>query len=640
MKAPTALAMAGLVLIWAGAAHAQRAGEDALAGAEDAFGATVGNESVGLYGAYDARGFSPAQAGNVRIDGLYFDQQTGLNGRVAAGSDIHVGISAQAYPFPAPTGIADFHLRVPGDKPLVSGLVSYGGFDTLDAEVDGQYPVIPGRLSIGLGAGVIRIDNVFAVKNVDTNFGAVARLDLAKDARLVGFWGREQDCRNKQQPVLFTGGDYLPPRYPLRRFFGQDWTAGSCIDTNYGLIGRFSLGNGWLIRAGLFRSLDVEPSSFGDFLVGVQPSGAGDHVVVAVPAASFGSYSGEFRASRPFTTGRWRHRLDLVARGREVQRNYGDGDVKDFGQGFVGVQTPVPEPVFNLGPLSHDQTRQGTVGLSYEGLWPGVGQAEFGVQKTFYQHIIDQPGLPRAVSNADPLLFNVSSSLFLGPSLSAYASLTRGLEESGTAPGNAVNRGQAMPASITQQLDAGFRYVLTPRLKLVAGVFEVEKPYFNLNPANVFGPLGQVRHRGVEVSLAGRAAPDLTIVAGAVLIDPRVSGDPVARGLVGPIPVGPTPLTGLVSLQYQPASWGGFSVDGQVVYGSAQVATIDNDLKVPAWTQLSLGARYGFKLKGVPASIRAQMFNLTDAFSWGINSNGSFYTRAPRNFRLTLAADF
>jgi iron complex outermembrane receptor protein len=640
VKAPAALAMAGLVLIWAGAAHAQRAGEDALAGAEDAFGATVGNESVGLYGAYDARGFSPAQAGNVRIDGLYFDQQTGLNGRVAGGSDIHVGISAQAYPFPAPTGVADFHLRVPGDKPLVSGLVSYGAFDTLDVEVDGQYPVIPGRLSIGLGAGVIRIDNVFAVKNVDTNFGALARLDLARDARVTAFWSREEDCRNKQQPVVFTGGDYLPPRYPLRRFFGQDWTIGSCIDTNYGVIGRFAIGDGWLIRAGLFRSLDVEPRGFGDFLFGVQPNGAGDHQIVAVPAASFGSYSGEFGASRAFTTGRWRHRLGLAARGREVRRSYGAGDVRDFGQGFVGVRTLVPEPAFAFGPLNHEETRQGTVGLSYDGLWTGVGQVGFGVQKTFYRHVVDQPGFPRAVTNADPLLFNLSSSLFLGQQLALYASLTRGLEESGTAPGNAVNRGQAMPASITEQIDAGVRYALTPHLKLVAGLFQVEKPYFNLNRANVFGPLGQVRHRGLEVSLAGPAAPGLTVVAGAVLIDPKVTGEPVARGLVGPVPVGPSPLTGLVTLQYQPASWRGFSVDGQVVHGAAQVATLDNALKVPAWTQLNLGARYGFKIKGVPTSLRAQVSNLTNAFSWGISSNGSFFTRTPRNYRLTLAADF
>jgi iron complex outermembrane receptor protein len=33
-------------------------------------------------------------------------------------------------------------------------------------------------------------------------------------------------------------------------------------------------------------------------------------------------------------------------------------------------------------------------------------------------------------------------------------------------------------------------------MTLVAGVFDVQKPYFNLDPARVYRDLGQVRHRG------------------------------------------------------------------------------------------------------------------------------------------------
>ncbi len=48
--------------------------------AEDAFGFSVGRESLGIYNAGNARGFSPTAAGNLRIDGLYFDQVFGLPG--------------------------------------------------------------------------------------------------------------------------------------------------------------------------------------------------------------------------------------------------------------------------------------------------------------------------------------------------------------------------------------------------------------------------------------------------------------------------------------------------------------------------------------------------------------------------------
>ena len=48
-------------------AFAQRAGDNAVAAAQDAFGTTVGNESIGLYTTGNARGFSPVQASNVRL---------------------------------------------------------------------------------------------------------------------------------------------------------------------------------------------------------------------------------------------------------------------------------------------------------------------------------------------------------------------------------------------------------------------------------------------------------------------------------------------------------------------------------------------------------------------------------------------
>src|SRR3954467_6851401 len=123
-----ALALGTLVC---GPAQAQRAGENPLAAARDAFGTTVGTESIGLYTARDVRGFDPVQASNVRLEGLYFDRQAPppneiFNSRMVTGSSIKVGLTAQSYPFPSPTGIADVTLRIPGDKALASVFTGYG----------------------------------------------------------------------------------------------------------------------------------------------------------------------------------------------------------------------------------------------------------------------------------------------------------------------------------------------------------------------------------------------------------------------------------------------------------------------------------------------------------------------------------
>ncbi len=98
-----------------GTVRAQHASDDPVASASDAFGLTLGLESIGLYGPGFVRGFNPQTAGNVRIDGLYFDQQGALSNRVVEGSTIRIGISEVGYAFPAPTGIVDYDLRHTGN---------------------------------------------------------------------------------------------------------------------------------------------------------------------------------------------------------------------------------------------------------------------------------------------------------------------------------------------------------------------------------------------------------------------------------------------------------------------------------------------------------------------------------------------
>ena len=68
--------IAAVIVCTSNAAWAQQRSDDnAVTQAEDAFGFAVGRESLGIYNAGNARGFSPTAAGNVRIDGLYFDPQ-------------------------------------------------------------------------------------------------------------------------------------------------------------------------------------------------------------------------------------------------------------------------------------------------------------------------------------------------------------------------------------------------------------------------------------------------------------------------------------------------------------------------------------------------------------------------------------
>src|SRR5688500_11008902 len=208
-------------LFTAQAASAQRAGENAIASAEDAFGTSVGSERVGLYFPQSARGFSPVQAGNVRINGMYFDYQADLNTRLISGSNVRVGLTAQGYPFPAPTGVADFSLRLPGSEAIASTVIGIGPFGGPRVEVDAQIPVTE-TLGLAAGVGVNQQEIYHGGDQRVLTAAAIARWRPVANVEIIPFWSVQDEDGAEAQPIIFTSGDYLPPRFERRRYFGPE----------------------------------------------------------------------------------------------------------------------------------------------------------------------------------------------------------------------------------------------------------------------------------------------------------------------------------------------------------------------------------------------------------------------------------
>jgi iron complex outermembrane receptor protein len=231
--------------------------------------------------------------------------------------------------------------------------------------------------------------------------------------------------------------------------------------------------------------------------------------------------------------------------------------------------------------------------------------------------------------------------------LVAYAGYTRGLEESGTAPPNAVNRNSAPPALRTSQRDAGIRYALSPHLSLVAGVFDVRKPYFNVDAERVFRELGVVRHRGAELSLAGQPLKGLSVVAGAVILDAHVSGEAVDLGIIGRKPVGTSNRIIRANLDYRLPFLAAVSVDLGVTSQAGQVASVRSyvelggeQLMTKPQTIFDLGLRYRTKFGTAPATFRVQVTNVFDTYNWKVNQSAAFRFIDARRYLFSLAADF
>ena len=618
-------------------AFAQRAGENAVASAQDAFGTSVGNERVGLYFPQSARGFSPVQAGNVRINGLYFDYQTDLNPRLISGSNVRVGLTAQGYPFPAPTGVADFSLRLPGPEAVASTVLGLGPFGGVRAEVDAQLPVSE-TLGIAGGFGVENEEIYHGGEKRVLTAAVAGRWRPAESVELVPFWSM-QDSRGRQaQPVIFTAGAYLPPRFERRRYMGPDWAQPELRGSNYGLLGTFTSGD-WTLRGGAFRSVAHNLRNFNPFFLNTSPEGEADRVVIYEEGRRSASTSGELRLTRQLTEGDRLHLVHLMARGRSLDRRYGGSQRFEFGRGRIDQQIDAPEPIFAPGPQTTDEVRQLTGGLGYEGRWRGVGELSLGVQRTSYSKAVVRPSGALPVSESSPWLFNGTVSILAGSDLVFYAGYSRGLEESPVAPEIAVNRGEAPPAIITRQMDAGLRLNLSDSLRLVAGMFDVRKPYFALDPGRVFRELGEVRNRGVELSLAGQITPRLNIVLGAVFLDATVSGDAVELGLIGRRPVGSIGRSINGAVNWNLPWVEGLSLDLSYEGTSDRTANAANTLVIPARYAAAIGGRYRFDLAGNPATFRAQLASFNDAYGFNNGGGDGFYYNLPRRFQMSLTVD-
>lgn len=412
-----------------------RADENAVRQAQDAFGTSVGRETIGLYNAALVRGFSPIAAGNARIEGLYFDQVWAPSPRMRRSSTVRVGIAALGYPFPAPTGIVDYVFRKPGDERKVSVVAGGDSYGAAFLETDAELPLAERTLSLGLGGSVTHNEYASGVDGHYRNAHLALRWNPLAGIELVPFWHRS-------------------------------------------------------------RTRDM------------------------------------------------------------------------------------------------------------------------------------------------PTLYNATVAAYLSGSLVAFAGFTRGLEESGVAPDSAANRNELLSAIRTSQGDVGLRWTFAPDMRLVAALFEVRKPYFNFDGANRYVLLGDMTNRGVELSVAGRPVPSLSVVAGAVLSRPRANGEGVALGRIGARPVGIASRTAELSLDWRTPWREALSLDTTVSHSGALTATVDNRVAIPARTLVTVGGRYRFRLCDRPATLRIAVANLSDVYGYELKSAGAYDIIPGRLASAYLSVDF
>lgn len=281
--------IAAVVTFQATTVSAQHASDNPISAADDAYGLTLGLESVGLYSPGLVRGFNPQSAGNVRIDGLYFDQQGALSNRVIEDSTIKVGVSEIGYAFPAPTGIVDYDLRhAGGDVPNATIIANVGPDEGRGISIDSSLPLIGSELVLPIGISTqvsTQTPSYGPYPGYTSNITSIGATPLWSPndkitVRAIVDW--QQTDNAKTFPLYFTAGDFLPPAIS-KNYLGQNWAEGRNVTMNLGGIVSAQLTGVWLLKAGIFRSTNDYPVSFADQYTDIQPNGHSEHLVVDTP---------------------------------------------------------------------------------------------------------------------------------------------------------------------------------------------------------------------------------------------------------------------------------------------------------------------------------------------------------------------
>jgi len=614
--------------------------------AGDAFGHKRGDEAIGLYDERSVRGFNLEAAGNYRLNGTYFVKNAGVSNFFIDSSTVRIGYNTLATLLPGPSGVVDYRLRdpQPGEKSLATA--TYDVYGQPIAELNFRGAAAAGTHSYSLG-----ISRNFDVRNAqggkggeDLLVGGIARF-TAGSTRIQMFAGEYQYRRRGEFRVI-PGTNTLPERIERGTYLGQSWA----FDEGQRRIAGLLVDRGVSAHSGIGATVafgQEDPTrAFAQFFRVENGENRTSAQLLAIPQQRSTSWSSELRAFLESPRGRTHHRVDLFARYRRSLAHFGGAQTYSLAPGRLGERpADIAEP--DLGGLEAGQqivVLQTGLGGTYRGTFGKGLRINAGVLQSFYRKRYEAAA-GESRSRSAPLVYNLGASLPLSRSVEVFASYARGLEEAGVAPGSAANRNEVLSAILVRQAEVGLRWALSDTLNLFATAFDSRKPYAGVDPEdNFYRFLGRVRHRGAELSFSGSPVAGLQIVAGGVLLDPRIMNE---EDMSGPVlrPVAVPRYRGILNADWTVAGVRGLSFDAGLLHigtraARSSAAPGSRQLAVKALTTLNAGLRLAFSLGGNDAVVRAQILNITNRFAWDVNSSETLAYNEPRRARLLLTLRF
>ncbi len=234
----------------------------------------------------------------------------------------------------------------------------------------------------------------------------------------------------------------------------------------------------------------------------------------------------------------------------------------------------------------------------------------------------------------------------LNDELSVYANYIEGLTKGDTAPAESggqqvLNSGTSLAPYVAKQTEIGLKYD-GGNLGGSIAVFSTERP-FGIVENQVFREGGEQRNRGIELSVFGEPAYGTRLLGGLTLLDAEQKK--TLNGVNdGNDAIGVPKVQANIGGEWDVPGVQGLTLTSLVVHTGKQYASASNDLRLPSWTRLDLGARYRMTIDDRDVTFRARLDNATGRDYWasagGYPGANYLVLGAPRTLSVSATVDF
>jgi len=234
----------------------------------------------------------------------------------------------------------------------------------------------------------------------------------------------------------------------------------------------------------------------------------------------------------------------------------------------------------------------------------------------------------------------------LNDELSVYANYIEGLTKGDTAPAESggqqvLNSGTSLAPYVAKQTEIGLKYD-GGNLGGSIAVFSTERP-FGIVENQVFREGGEQRNRGIELSVFGEPAYGTRLLGGLTLLDAEQKK--TLNGVNdGNDAIGVPKVQANIGGEWDVPGVQGLTLTSLVVHTGKQHASASNDLRLPSWTRLDLGARYRMTIDDRDVTFRARLDNATGRDYWasagGYPNANYLVLGAPRTLSVSATVDF